>query len=70
MNEEIPIAARIVAVVDAFDAMISARPYKSAMSVNEAIAELGRCAGTQFDAAVIEAFTRVVAQAQPDIRAA
>ena len=40
------------------------------MSVNEAIAELGRCAGTQFDAAVIEAFTKVIAQAQPDIRAA
>ena len=70
VDEEIPIAARIVAVVDAFDAMISARPYKSAMSVNEAIAELGRCAGTQFDAAVIEAFTQVIAQAQPDIRAA
>jgi HD-GYP domain-containing protein (c-di-GMP phosphodiesterase class II) len=70
VSDEIPIAARIVAVVDAFDAMISARPYKAAMSVDEAIAELGRCAGTQFDAAVIDAFTQVIARAEPDRRAA
>jgi PAS domain S-box-containing protein/diguanylate cyclase (GGDEF)-like protein len=69
-DEAIPIAARIVAVVDAFDAMVSARPYKSAMSVTEAIAELQRCAGTQFDAGVIDAFTQVIAHAHPDRRAA
>ena len=69
-TDEIPIAARIVAVVDAFDAMVSARPYKTAMSVTEAIAELHRCAGTQFDAGVIEAFTQVIAHAHADRRAA
>lgn len=65
----IPIGARIVAVVDAFDAMVSARPYKAAMTVTDAIAELHRCAGTQFDAAVIEAFTSVIAGSL-DLRAA
>lgn len=56
-GEDIPLGARIVAVCDAFDAMISERPYRGAMSVEEAVAELKRCAGTQFDAAVVEAFT-------------
>jgi two-component system, cell cycle response regulator len=53
---EIPLGARIVAVCDAFQAMTSTRPYKPAMSVDEALAELVRCAGTQFDADVVAAF--------------
>jgi diguanylate cyclase (GGDEF)-like protein len=65
-GEAIPIGARIVAVVDAFDAMLSSRPYKARSSVHEATAELVRCAGTQFDGAVVAAFVRVVARA--DVR--
>jgi putative nucleotidyltransferase with HDIG domain len=55
-GEDIPLAARIVAVCDAYDAMTSDRPYRAARSDRGAIAELRRCAGTQFDAAVVEAF--------------
>jgi two-component system cell cycle response regulator len=56
-GEDIPFGARIVAVCDAFDAMLSERPYRAAMSVEEAVAELKRCAGTQFDSEVVEALT-------------
>ncbi len=66
----IPIGARIVAVVDAFDAMVSPRPYKMAISVPAAIAELRRCAGTQFDEAVVEAFAGVLADVRLEPRAA
>jgi diguanylate cyclase (GGDEF)-like protein len=53
---DIPIASRIIAVVDAFDAMTNDRPYRGAMSTEDALAELHRAAGTQFDAAVVDAF--------------
>jgi PAS domain S-box-containing protein/diguanylate cyclase (GGDEF)-like protein len=69
-SEAIPIGARIVAVVDAFDAMVSARPYRAAMSIAEAVAELRRCAGTQFDASVVDAFGRVIEQPRRAYRAA
>ncbi|MDQ6804481.1 MAG: PAS domain S-box protein [Actinomycetota bacterium] len=52
----IPIAGRIVAVVDTYDAMTHERPYKSASTVKEALAELERCSGTQFDPRVVRAF--------------
>jgi putative two-component system response regulator len=52
----IPLAARILAVADAFDAMTSERPYRAAMSRKEAIDELKRCTGTQFDSPVVTAF--------------
>jgi putative nucleotidyltransferase with HDIG domain len=55
-NDETPRLARIVHVADAFDAMTSARAYRPAQPVQDAIAELWRHAGTQFDAAVVEAF--------------
>jgi diguanylate cyclase (GGDEF)-like protein len=55
-GEEIPLAARIVSVCDAYDAMISTRPYDAALSREEALVELARCAGTQFDPAVVAAF--------------
>ena len=48
-GENIPMAARIIAVCDAFDAMTSDRPYRKAMSVEAACDEIQRCAGTQFD---------------------
>jgi two-component system cell cycle response regulator len=53
---EIPLGARIVAVADAFDAMTSRRPYSPPRSPEDALAELERCAGTQFDPAVVAAF--------------
>ena len=54
-GEHIPLGARIAAVVDAFDAMISDRPYRKAMPVNQAIEELKRCRGSQFDPKVVDA---------------
>jgi len=57
-REQIPLGARIVAVVDAFDAMISVRPYRPPLSVNAALAEIEDGAGTQFDPGVVRAFLR------------
>ena len=59
-REDIPLGARIVAVADSFEAMIAERPYKKAMHPVDALAELRRCAGTQFDAGVVEAFIEAV----------
>jgi diguanylate cyclase (GGDEF)-like protein/PAS domain S-box-containing protein len=59
-GQEIPLEARILGVVDAFDAMTHDRPYRSALSREKAIAELERGAGTQFDPAVVEAFLALV----------
>jgi HD-GYP domain-containing protein (c-di-GMP phosphodiesterase class II) len=58
--EEIPICARIIAVVDAYDAMTSDRPYRRAMPQEDAVAELERHAGTQFDPTVVAAFKAVL----------
>jgi len=58
-GEETPIAGRIIAVADAFDAMTHARPYKRALPVEHAVAEIERCSGTQFDPRVVEAFMRL-----------
>ncbi len=55
-GEDIPLASRIVFVCDSFDGMISERPFGEAKSEAEALAELRRCAGTQFDPRVVEAF--------------
>ncbi|MGQ9546400.1 MAG: HD domain-containing phosphohydrolase [Dehalococcoidia bacterium] len=55
---DIPLGARILAVADAFDAMISDRPYRSALSITEAIDEIRRCSGTQFDPSVVTAFLK------------
>jgi HD-GYP domain-containing protein (c-di-GMP phosphodiesterase class II) len=59
---EIPLGARIIAVVDAFDAMTTTRPYRAAMRVESAIAELRREKGLQFDPAVVDAFVDVLAE--------
>jgi HD-GYP domain-containing protein (c-di-GMP phosphodiesterase class II) len=58
--EEIPVVARIVCCCDAFSAMTTDRSYRKARPVSDAIAELRRCAGTQFDSAVVEALVGVI----------
>jgi diguanylate cyclase (GGDEF)-like protein/PAS domain S-box-containing protein len=59
-GDEIPLASRVIAVCDAYDAMISNRPYRTAMSREGAISELRRNAGTQFDSRVVAAFVAVL----------
>lgn len=53
---EIPLMARILAVADAFDAMTSDRPYRKMLPIGEAVKEIKRCSGTQFDPAVVTSF--------------
>jgi hypothetical protein len=62
IGDEIPLGARIIAVVDAFDAMTTTRPYREALPVESAIAELRRERGLQFDPAVVDAFLEVLAE--------
>ncbi|NSW77286.1 MAG: HD domain-containing protein [Candidatus Atribacteria bacterium] len=59
-GEEIPLESRIIAVVDAFEAMTSDRPYKRALSIEEAIEELKRCRGTQFDPLVADIMVSIL----------
>ena len=57
--ERIPIGSRILAVADAYEAMVSHRPYRKALSKEKAYGELKRCSGTQFDPVVVQAFFKV-----------
>ncbi len=66
-GDEILIEARIIAVVDAFDAMSSDRPYRKALTNDEVIAELRRCSGTQFDPKVVEVLIDVVSAYPPGV---
>jgi putative two-component system response regulator len=59
-EEAIPIAGRIVTVADVFDALMSERPYKRAWSLSEALAEIKRQSGQQFDPCVVQAFLKAV----------
>lgn len=59
-KESIPLGARILSVVDSYDAMTSRRPYREPMSVEQARAELQHCAGSQFDPNVVQAFLQVL----------
>jgi diguanylate cyclase (GGDEF)-like protein len=61
-GEAIPLAARIIAACDAYSAMTSDRPYRAALTPHEAVAELRRCAGQQFDAQVVELLCAVLAE--------
>jgi diguanylate cyclase (GGDEF)-like protein len=61
-GEEIPLGSRIIAVCDAFTAMTNPRPYGPTMTEEEAMAELHRCAGEQFDPGVVAVLARVVAE--------
>src|SRR5499433_995874 len=67
-GEDIPLGARIFAVVDAFDAMTFDRPYSKAITFDAAKSEIKRCAGTHFDPGVVEAFLRVPAALLDEIR--
>jgi len=59
-GEEIPLTSRIITIVDAYDVMTHDRAYKKAVSKEEAIKELKRCAGTQFDPDLVEIFINIV----------
>jgi HD-GYP domain-containing protein (c-di-GMP phosphodiesterase class II) len=59
-GDEIPLLARIVHVADAYDAITSARAYRPARSAAEALRELWRCAGSQFDAEVVQALAKAM----------
>jgi putative nucleotidyltransferase with HDIG domain len=65
-GEEIPLAARIIFVADAFDAMTSEHSYGAQLTEQEALAELERCAGTQFDPAVVSALAEDLVPAPVD----
>jgi diguanylate cyclase (GGDEF)-like protein len=64
-GNEIPLGARIVAVADAYHAMVHERPYKDALTHEEALAELRRHGGTQFDPNVVDLFCSIYADAVP-----
>jgi len=59
-GEEIPLGARIISVADAYDTMTTARPYRAVVSQQEALEELRRFSGTQFDPELVEAFCRAM----------
>jgi putative nucleotidyltransferase with HDIG domain len=58
-GEDIPLGARIFAVIDTYDAITSKRPYKEALPIQHARDEIARCAGSQFDPRVVEAFLKI-----------
>ena len=66
-GEEIPVEARVLAIADAFDAMTSDRPYRSALSREEALAEVERCAGTQFDPKIARVFLEVFGEIEAEL---
>lgn len=69
-RESIPVLSRVIAVVDAFDAMINDRPYRKGMPIQKAIEELKSCAGSQFDPYIVSEFIRLVSEKYADSLAA
>ncbi len=65
-GEEIPFMSRIILIADAYDAMTSDRPYRKALSHEEAVKEIMKHNGTQFDPKVVDAFLRVFSDTLPD----
>ncbi|HUE28594.1 MAG TPA: HD-GYP domain-containing protein, partial [Solirubrobacteraceae bacterium] len=68
-GEDISVEARILAVADAYEAMVADRPYRPGMSADEARAELLRCSGSQFDPEVVRAFLSALDNEATDVRA-
>lgn len=68
MGQDIPVGARIVSIVDAYDAMVSNRVYRKGRSPDEAFQELRRCAGSQFDPDLVERFVNMRIGWRPDSR--
>lgn len=66
-TEEIPILARVLTVADSFEAMVADRPYRRGRSQQEAMLELRRCSGTQFDPRIVEAFISVLESSEQDM---
>ncbi len=64
-GDKIPLECRILAIVDAFDAMTNDRPYHKGISVEEALAEIERCAGSQFDPELAEKFVDMIRNSKP-----
>ncbi len=60
VGDEIPLGARIIGIADAYEAMTSDRPYRKALTRAAAVAELKRCAGTQFDAGLVSSFIEIL----------
>ena len=69
-GDEIPIGSRIVAVIDAYDAMISNRCYRKGLSHEEAVDRLNQSAGTQFDPMVVQAFVEIAGHEVAEVFAA
>ena len=67
-GEQIPLLSRIIAVVDSFDAMVSNRSYRAARPIEEAIVELERCAGTQFDPYLVSEFVAICRDIAKDVK--
>ena len=59
-GEDIQLGARIMTVADAFDAMVSVRPYRKALSLTHAISELETNSGTQFDPNIVKVFLKII----------
>ena len=63
-GENIPLISRIISIIDAYDAMTNDRPYKKALSTKEAISEMKRCAGSQFDPNLAVKFVKMIESVQ------
>ncbi|MEL7568260.1 MAG: HD domain-containing phosphohydrolase, partial [Dehalobacterium sp.] len=65
-GENIPLGARILRIVDSYDAMTTDRPYKLAMSLEQALEELDRYAGLYYDPAILEEFKKMMREAEDE----
>jgi HD-GYP domain-containing protein (c-di-GMP phosphodiesterase class II) len=66
-GSEIPVGSRIISVIDAFDAMVSSRPYRKGLPLAEALRRLNEASGTQFDPAVIRSFVPIAESEMPSV---